>query len=250
MLRRDFVKYAATSFAGSSLLYGTGVYETGMAVAQRPPRGFVALFDGKDLSAWRADEDAKKHWVVHDGIIDFDGKDEGPNREKRHLWSVKEYGDLTLMVDWRFPGPARELEHEVILPNGDYALDATGKRKKEKVMDAGDSGVYLRGSDKSQVNMWCWPIGSGEVYGYRNDLKQPPEVRAGVTPKKHADKPLGSWNSMVITMVGDRLSVTLNNIAVITKAQLPGVAPSGPIALQNHGDPIQFRNIYIRTGTG
>jgi hypothetical protein len=52
---------------------------------------------------------------------------------------------------------------------------------------------------------------------------------------------------MVITMLGDRLSVTLNNIAVITKAQLPGVAPSGPIALQNHGDPIQFRNIFIKT---
>jgi len=243
MQRRDFVKYAVTSFAGSSV-----VWRAGMAAAQRPPRGFVALFDGKDLSAWRADDEAKKHWVVRDGIIDFDGKDDGPKGEKRHLWSVKEYADLTLMVDWRFPGPARQLEHEVILPNGDYVLDEAGKRKKEKVMDAGDSGIYLRGSDKSQVNIWCWPIGSGEVYGYRNDMKLPAEVRAGVTPKKHADRPIGSWNSMVVTMVGDRLTVTLNNIAVITKAQLPGIAPSGPIALQNHGDPIQFRNIFIRTG--
>ena len=242
MRRRDFVKYAVTSIAGSSLVCGTA-----MATAQRPPKGFVALFDGKDLSAWRADDEAKKHWVVRNGIIDFDGKDENPQGQKRHLWSVKEYADFTLRVDWRFPGTARELEHEIILPNGDYALDAAGKRKKEKVMDAGDSGIYLRGSDKSQVNMWCWPIGSGEVYGYRNDMKLPPEVRAGVTPKKHADRPIGSWNSMVITMLGDRLSVTLNNIAVITKAQLPGVAPSGPIALQNHGDPIQFRNIFIKT---
>ena len=38
-----------------------------------------------------------------------------------------------------------------------------------EVADAGDSGIYLRGSSKSQVNIWCWPIGSGEVYGYRTD---------------------------------------------------------------------------------
>ena len=41
----------------------------------------------------------------------------------------------------------------------------------------GDSGIYLRGSSKSQVNIWCWPIGSGEVYGYRTDASQPPEMR-------------------------------------------------------------------------
>src|SRR5260370_32673529 len=109
----------------------------------------------------------------------------------------------------------------VILANGDYELTADGKQKEVEVMDAGDSGIYLRGSSKSQVNMWCWPIGSGEVYGYRMDAKMPPQVRAGVTPKTQADRPIGEWNEFTITLVGDRLTVVLNGITVIENAQLP-----------------------------
>ena len=114
------------------------------------------------------------------------------------------------------------------------------------MLDGGDSGIYLRGSSKSQVNIWCWPIGSGEVYGYRTDPKMSAEVRRGVTPKEVADKRIGEWNRMIITMKGDRLTVNLNGKTVIENAQLPGVAPRGPIALQNHGDPIQFGNLFIR----
>jgi 3-keto-disaccharide hydrolase len=47
-------------------------------------------------------------------------------------------------------------------------------------------------------------------------------------------------------MKGDRLTVNLNGKTVIENAQLPGVAPRGPIALQHHGDPIQFGNLFIR----
>ncbi|MEK6259252.1 MAG: DUF1080 domain-containing protein [Planctomycetota bacterium] len=94
--------------------------------------------------------------------------------------------------------------------------------------------------------MWCRPCGSGEVYGYRTDASQPAEVRAGVTPKKVADKPIGQWNRFLITMKGDRRTVRLNGELVIENAQLPGVAPRGPIALQHHGDPIEFASILIR----
>ena len=74
----------------------------------------------------------------------------------------------------------------------------------------------------------------------------PTAVRAGVTPKMKADKPLGQWNRFIITMKGDRLTVQLNGQTVIENAQLPDVAPRGPIALQHHGDAIEFANIYIR----
>jgi hypothetical protein len=114
------------------------------------------------------------------------------------------------------------------------------------VPNAGDSGIYLRGSSKSQVNIWCWPVGSGEVYGYRTDTNMSPEVRAGVTPRTCADNPIGEWNRFIITMRGDRLSVNLNGQDVIHQAQLPGVAARGPLALQHHGDPIEFANILIR----
>jgi hypothetical protein len=78
------------------------------------------------------------------------------------------------------------------------------------------------------------------------DKTLPPEVRAGVTPKMNADAKPGEWNRMFITMVGDRLTVKLNGQTVIENAQLPGVAPRGPIALQHHGDPIEFANLFIR----
>jgi hypothetical protein len=74
----------------------------------------------------------------------------------------------------------------------------------------------------------------------------PPSVRAGVTPKVNADSPLGQWNRFHITMVGDRLTVVLNGKTVVEDAELPGVAARGRIALQHHGSPLEFANIYIR----
>ena len=60
------------------------------------------------------------------------------------------------------------------------------------------------------------------------------------------DKPVGEWNHMVITIKGDRLTVDLNGEEVIANAQLPGIPKKGPIALQNHGQAIQFKNIYVK----
>lgn len=168
----------------------------------------IALFEGKDLENWKLDQEAAKHWKVKGEVIDYDGKN-------RDLWTKRDFGDFILWVDWRLP-------------------------------KTGDSGIYLRGSSKSQVNIWCDPMGSGEVWGYRTDASQPEEVRKAVTPITRADKPVGEWNTFEITTTGDRLTVLLNGVKVIDNAELPGVKPKGPIALQHHGDPLQFRNIFIR----
>jgi hypothetical protein len=50
----------------------------------------------------------------------------------------------------------------------------------------------------------------------------------------------------VITLRGEELTVVLNGVTVIEKARLPGIPPRGPIALQDHGDPVEFANLYIR----
>jgi hypothetical protein len=204
-------------------------------------RGFKSLFDGIDLAGWKADAAAKEHWRPDPGsnLVAFDGKG-------KDLWSAKSYGDFELVCDWKWTRKPVKMKRPVILPSGEYAVDADGKRKEVEVDDAGDSGIYLRGSSKSQVNIWCWPVGSGEVYGYREDKSLPPEVRAGVTPKVVADNPIGQWNRFHIRMKGDRLTVRLNGKLVLDRARLPGVAPSGPIALQSHGDPIDFANLFIR----
>ncbi len=201
--------------------------------------GFRSLYNGVDFSGWKFGPEHRGHWRANDWTIDFDG-------EGTDLWSQEEFGDFVLIADWRWSGPAHDADLPVILPDGSQPLGADGKPQTARVKECGDSGIYLRGSSKSQVNIWCWPVGSGEVYGYRTDASMPAEVRAAVTPKVVADAPLGEWNRFVITMKGDRLSVVLNDQLVLDQAQLPGVAPRGPIALQKHGSPIQFANLYVK----
>ena len=208
-----------------------------------PAEGFVPLYTGVDLSGWKADPGHRGHWQPKDWRLAYDGKSEAKDK---NLWTEKEYGDFVLICDWRWTRKPELEPAPVILPSGEPALDDQGKPKLLEVPTAGDSGIYLRGNSKSQVNIWCWPIGSGEVYGYRNDRSMSAEVRAGVTPKRKADAPIGKWNRFIITIRGDRLSVNLNGLAVIENAQLPGVPSRGPIALQHHGDPIEFANIYIK----
>jgi hypothetical protein len=206
-------------------------------------QGFKSLYTGIDLAGWKPLPGHAGHWQPKDWVLAYDGKSE---TEDKNLWSEKEYGNFTLICDWRLTAAPTMKKHPRILPDGKYAVDGAGKVEEVEVPDAGDSGIYLRGSSKSQVNIWCWPIGSGEVYGYRTDESQTDEVRAAVTPKTKADRKIGEWNRFLIMMQGDRLTVVLNGETVIDRARLPGVPERGPIALQHHGDPIEFANLYIR----
>ena len=216
--------------------------------------GFVSLFNGKDLTNWKVPEGDNGHWKVVRGVIDYDALSEA--KGEKHLWSEKAYRDFTLRLDWKIKRTTGFYNMPVVLPDGTVELGPDGKPITHARPNA-DSGVYLRGVGKAQINIWCWPIGSGEVYGYRNDKNQPAYVRAGVTPSVRADKPVGEWNTFEITMRGEYLTVVLNDITVIKNAHLPGVPESGPIALQHHGGMrngeyspasslMQFRNISIK----
>jgi hypothetical protein len=225
------------------------------AAATEPPPGFVSLFNGRDLSGWEVPAGDNGHWKVVHGVIDYDAASEATG--EKSLWSQKEYGNFVLRVEWRIKEtPYVNPNVPIIRHDGSHKKGPDGKEIRLSVPDS-DSGIYLRGSSKSQVNIWCWPIGSGEVYGYRMDAKLPPEVRAGVTPRANADMDVGEWNAFEITMKGDRLSVVLNGVTVLEGAQLPDVPAKGPIGLQHHGDKkggvwssppalVQFRNISIQ----
>ena len=219
-------------------------------------KGFKTLFNGKDFTNWKVPEGDNGHWKVVDGVIDYDAQSEAA--KDKHLWTAESYGDFTLKLDWRLKQTTGLYPMPTILPDGTYKTDDAGEVIKVDTPNA-DSGILLRGEMKSQVNIWCWPCGSGEVYGYRNDKDQPTEIRSALVPKVCADNPVGEWNSFVITMKGDRLTVELNGKTVIDSAQLPEVPDAGPIGLQHHGgvDPktgefrpasslIQFRNISIK----
>ena len=205
---------------------------------------YVSLFDGESLTNWKIPDGDNGHWKVADGIIDYDGKSEAEG--DKNLWTEKEFANFILKVDWRFPREPVEEEVPIVLPDGSYALNEDSTQKTVKVLDAGDSGIYLRGNSKSQINIWCWPIGSGEIWGYRTDRNMPPEVRRAATPMFNADNPAGRWNRFEITAVGEKVTVAVNGQTVIREARLPGLPERGPIALQHHGDHVQFANIYIK----
>jgi len=192
--------------------------------------GFVPLFNCEDLLGWKglvedpvkrakmaqaglraaqkkADDDLRLHWKVLNGILVFDGK--GQN-----LCTAHDYGDFELFVDWRI-GPG------------------------------GDSGIYLRGSP--QVQIWDpaeSPEGSGGLY---NNQSGPSK------PLVRADNSVGSWNTFHIIMAGDRVTVFLNDVLVVDSVIMENywdrgkpIDSTGPIELQAHSTPLEFKDIYLR----
>jgi len=198
-----------------------------------PPKGFVALFNGKDLTGWKglvgdpvkrakmskeqlaagqatADEKMRAHWSVQGGVLTFDGHGDS-------ICTTSDYGDFEMLVDWK--------------------IDA-----------GGDSGIYLRGSPQVQIwdpaNKSAAGIGSGGLY---NNKKNPDK------PSAVADKPIGEWNTFRIRMVGDKVTVWLNDKLVVDNVTMENywerdkpIYPTGQIELQNHSHPLWFKNIYIR----
>ena len=186
--------------------------------------GFVSLFNGKDLSGWVAPAGDGGHWKVVDGVIDYDAASEA--KGDKNLWSEREYRDFVLRLDWRIKeAPFINKSIPYILPDGSHAKDIRGQELRLPLPDA-DSGVFLRGNGDYQVNIWCWPIGSGEMFTIRTRAKTAPELRAAVTPRTRADLPVGQWNHFEITVKGNTVKVELNGKTVIPGALYS--RPSGP----------------------
>jgi hypothetical protein len=222
--------------------------------AGRPDSGRIpSLFHGRDLSGWKIPEGDNGHWRVVEGVIDYDARSEAP--DDKNLWTANSYRDFTLRIDWRLKSTPFQYKGRIILPDGSEKLDENGKPIVVEFPDA-DSGILLR-APQNQVNIWCWPVGSGELWSVRRNMKLPPELRAAATPKLHADHNIGEWNTFEITLVGDRVDVVLNGKHVIDGARIPGIPAAGPIGLQHHGrwadgkwngppSLVQYRNVFIK----
>jgi len=220
------------------------------------PAGFVSLFNGKDLTGWKIPEGDNGHWKVVDGVIDYDASSEA--KTDRNLWTVKAYKNFQTRVDWRIKEtPYISTNMRIVMPDGHDKLDEKGQPIRLTAPDS-DSGILLRGTGRSQLNIWCWPVGSGEMYGYRTDPKSPPALKAAATPKVNADKDIGQWNTFDITVIGGTVKV-LNNGQLVIDITLPDLPAEGPLGLQHHGGPkgpdgkytgipalVQFRNIYMK----
>ena len=158
-----------------------------------------------------ADLGMAQHWSVRNGCLYFDGYKGGYS-----LATKEDYADFEMWCDWR-------------------TMSITG-----------DSGLYLRGAP--QVQIWDahnqWGIGSGGLY---NNKKNPSQ------PLKIADRPVGDWNRFHVIMRGEKVTVWLNGELVVDNVALENywdrsrpVFPKEQIELQCHGDPTEWRNIFIK----
>ncbi|MEM8668886.1 MAG: DUF1080 domain-containing protein [Planctomycetota bacterium] len=220
-----------------------------------PPDGFVALMNGRDLVGWKglahrnanqrrslsgetlkqaqitADQVMREHWSVIDGVLTYDGKGQS-------LCTEKNYGDFELYVDWKIPPGA-------------------------------DSGIYLRGTP--QVQIWDpWDVRSKDSSlpstseGWVNAYKNGRNLGSGGlwnnrrwrnSPLVRADRTPGQWNTFLIRMVGEKVSIWLNDKLIVDRVALEnywdktGQTPlprADQIELQHHGSELFFKNIYLR----
>lgn len=208
--------------------------------AVTPPPGFTALYNGRDLAGWRGGDtfdhrkylampeagratqdaawtaDMQTHWRAEGSELVNDGYG-------KYATTIKEYGDFELLLDY-------------------------------KTVPLADSGIYLRGCPQVQIWDHTNPAefrngadkGSGGLW---NNSPGAP----GKDPLVLADKPFGEWNHFRILLVGNRVSVWLNEKLVVDQAvmehyfdrKLP-IPDRGPIQLQTHGGEIRWRNVFIR----
>jgi hypothetical protein len=225
-----------------------GSVETGKAISLVPEMDnrFQALYNGDNLDEWEMKPGHVGHWTAQGWTINYDGLSQ---EKDKCLWTRRSFRNFEMIADLRLTRTPTPEPSPVVLPNGDDALNPDGTKKQVIELYAGDTGIYLRGHSKNQINIGYRYIGSGEIYGYRVDKKMPADVREAVTPKVKADNFPGQWNRFYIKLVDDRLTVILNGITVIDQARLPGIAPEGPIALQDdhaNNNTFQFANLFIR----
>jgi hypothetical protein len=216
-----------------------GMVSIASAEDPRPPAGFRAIFNGRDLAGWyglnphstasltgekkqenlaQQRADFPKHWTIEQGELVNDGN--GP-----YATSEEEFGDIELRIEY-------------------------------KTVAMADSGIYLRGAP--QVQIWDW----NQIFDPKNPTRRPHLGSGGLfnntpgttgrDPLIKADRPFGEWNQFRIRQIGDRTWVWLNEMLVVDNAVMENyydrkqsLPAKGPIHLQTHGGEIRWRNIFV-----
>lgn len=217
--------------------------------APDPLAGFGNLFNGIDLEGWMTTAGTQAVWRVTDGNngshLSADGT-RPPAGQKGDLWTKRSFKNFELYVDWRLPQKPHPVSRPSFTPDGLYVRNAKGEIVRAAIPDAGDSGIFLRGSPRYQVNIWSQPMGSGDINELHRDPALPSETRRRLLPVSRADAPPGKWNRFLITLTDDIVTVILNGVTVIDKAPLPGIPNEGPVGLQFHGSPVEFGNLFVK----
>jgi 3-keto-disaccharide hydrolase len=202
-----------------------------------PPSDAIVLFDGKDLSEW-VTRKSKKHkegreagWSVQGGLMTV-----VPG--KGYVQTKRKFGDMQLHIEWRSPfEPAR------------------------KGQDKGNSGIFIQDRYELQV------LNSYKSKTYSNG--QAASIYKQHIPLVNAMRPTGQWQVYDIVYKAPRfnqdgtlkspafITVLHNGVLVQNHIELKGPTKykgypeysahgDAPIALQDHSNPVSYRNIWVR----
>lgn len=200
----------------------------------------VALFNGKDLAGWTVDvpEADKKpnlepSFIVRDGMLVSLGKPLG------HLVTEKEFENYRLTVEYRFPkagGNCGVLVHA----SKPRALYDMFPQSIEVQMMSGQAGDFWCIQENIEVPDMekRRPAKEGQKFG--GGLQ---DARRILNLTDDSEKPLGEWNTMVITCKGDTITVEVNGTEVNSGSK--STATKGKIALQAEGTEVEFRKVEL-----
>lgn len=196
------------------------------SMGAKPPEGAVVLFDGKDLSGWVSRDGSPAQWPVENGHFTV-----GPGKGDIH--TKDKFNDYQLHVEFNVP----------LMP------EAKGQAR-------GNSGVYQAGNYELQVL---------DSYGLKLQNNDCGAIYLQIIPAFNVCKPPLQWQTYDITFhkavkEGDkvvkkaRITVLHNGVKTIDDAEIsvtPGgtgipEGADGPILLQDHGNLVQYRNIWLK----
>ena len=199
------------------------------AEGAKPPEGAVVLFDGKNFANWvKKDGKSEVKWTLKDGVM------EGVKGHGDIITKDKFGGKFKLHVEFRVP----------------YEPGGAGQGK-------GNSGVYVQGRYEVQIL---------DSYGLKPGKNDCGAIYGVAAPKENACKAPTVWQTYDIEFTPPkcengkktepaRMTVSHNGIKIHdnveittdnTTAGLGGdVCTPGPILLQDHGHPVQFRNVWL-----
>jgi hypothetical protein len=193
-----------------------------------PPSDAIVLFDGKDVGQWKSEAGTPALWTVEDGYMEVNGTG--------NILTKEEFGDVQVHVEWATPSVV-----------------------KGEGQGRGNSGVYLQGRYEIQVldsyQNRTYPNGqAGALYGVAAPLvnvsRKPGQWQTYDIifhpPKPGSD---GKVEPGSVTVLHNGVLVQDHTPVVgqaTTAAAFKGAVPQGPLLLQDHGNPVRYRSVWVR----
>ncbi len=210
---------------------------TTVAMSQTRSGGWERLFDGTSLSGWRGFQrpDVPGSWSIQDGTLAF--RPSTDRAQRGDIVSREQYGDFELELEW-------------------------------KISEGGNSGIIYRATE-DEPQPWRTGPEMQVLDDARHSDGKIPSHRAGalydlVVPPEGVTRPVGEWNQARLVVRGNRIQQWLNGtltadveigsddwnrrMAQSKFREMPAFATkrAGHIVLQDHGDPVWYRNIRVR----